>query len=186
MVRIESGRTPPLRAPTFKKLDHILRWPEGSARSVYAGGEPLDDELRDEAGSRASVARGDLQVAVGTLTALVEAANSIAAVAAQYERNGGPLTSAVAELRSALSPLVGRVVSVMLSSNSSEGVPAARVAQAVESFMAQPPDDETPARTVANLERRELYSKLIPSVRSEERIYDAGGESGDSDDDDAS
>lgn len=186
MVRIESGSTRPLRAPTFKKLDHILRWPEGSARSVYEGGEPLADELRDEAGRRASVARGDLQVAVGTLTALVEAANSIAAAATHYERNGGPLTSAVAELRSALSPLVGRVISAMLSSNSGEGVPAARVAQAVEAFMAQPPDDETPARTAANLERRELYSKLIPSTRSEERTRDAGDESGDPDGDDAS
>ena len=125
-------------------------------------------------------------MAVGTLTALVEAANSIASVATHYERNGGPLTSAVAELRSALSPLVGRVVSAMLSSNSGEGVPAARVAQAVEAFMARPPEDETPARTAANLERRELYSKLLPSNSSEEQSRDAGEESGGPDDDDAS
>lgn len=50
--------------------------------------------------------------------------------------------------------------------------------------MAQPPDDETPARTAANLERRELYSQLIPSTRTEDRTRDAGGESGDPDDND--
>lgn len=156
MVRIESGRTPPLRSPTFRKLDHVLEWPPGSAQSVYAGGEPLEADDQGPA-----VAAGHLQVAVGSLTALVEAANLIASAATQYEPTGGPLTSALNELRSALSPLVGRVVSAMLSAPSPEGIPAARVAQAIEAFMSRPPDDETPARTSANAERRELFSKVV-------------------------
>ena len=157
MVRIESGHTPPLRSPTFRKLDHVLEWPPGSAQSVYAGGEPLAEAADDAP----VVAAGHLQVAVGSLTALVEAANSIASAATQYEPTGGPLTSALNELRSALSPLVGRVVSAMLSAPSPEGIPAARVAQAIEAFMSRPPDDETPARTSANAERRELFSKVV-------------------------
>lgn len=158
MVRIESGRTPPLRAPTFRKLDHALEWPPGSAQSVYAGGEP------SERGP--AVAAGGLQVAVGSLTALVEAANSLTLAVAQYERDDGPLTAALTELRSALSPLVGRVVSTMLSASSTEGVPAARVARAIEAFMSRPPDDETPARTSANAERRQLYSQVISQAPS--------------------
>ena len=157
MVRIESGRTPPLRSPTFRKLDHVLEWPPGSAQSVYAGGDPLGDRSEQEP----SVAAGTLQVAVGQLTELVEAANSLTAAAAHYERDDGPLAPALAQLHSALSPLVGRVVSAMLSAPSPEGVPAARVAQAIEAFMARPPEDETPARTAANLERRELFSKVV-------------------------
>ncbi|MBJ7322829.1 MAG: helix-turn-helix domain-containing protein [Rhodococcus sp.] len=174
MVRIESGRTPPLRAPTFRKLDQALNWQPGSAMSVYAGGEPLN-EAGDERGP--ALRSGELRVAVGSLTALVEAANSITHAARIYEPVGGALTDAIAELRSALSPLVGRVVSAMLASNASDGLPAARVAQAIEAFMSRPADDETPARTAANKERRQLHSQVSSS--SEDRPAVGGGSSDD-------
>lgn len=131
MVRIESGKTPPLRAPTFRKLDHVLQWPAGSARSVYGGGEPLTYESTAE---RPPLAPGDLHVALETLTTLIEAANAITSESPHYEQGTGPLSEAVADLRSALSPVVGRVVAAVLSSGGGD-VSAARVARAVEAFL---------------------------------------------------
>lgn len=135
LVRIESGRTPPLRSPTFRKLDRVLSWAPGSARALYNG--TGDDELPTDA-DRPSVAntRG-IGLSVTSLAALLELTNSLTSLAVVKENS--VLEGIASELRSELSPYVGQAISSVLSSPSEADLGgASRIAQAVSQFMAHP------------------------------------------------
>lgn len=152
MVRIESGQSPPLRNPTLAKLDVALKWPAGSARNVYQGGDPL---VSEQAGTTAT--HGEIAVAVGTITDLVETVTELSNYTAAHP--DPELGEVLARLRYIVSPLVGRVVADMLRDENRHGVAPNRIAEAIQVFLDTPPADVTPSRTAANTELRRLAAR---------------------------
>ncbi|EHI41278.1 hypothetical protein OPAG_09264 [Rhodococcus opacus PD630] len=154
MVRIESGESPPLRVATFKKLDHALRWAEGSAATAYEGGEPTPLGS-DEVGAPA----GEVSITYSALGELVEVSAELRRLANDIDEP--ELSAAVDRLRTLISPHIGRVASAMLRDRGEQGhISPTWVAQALEEFWSVPPDDITPARTKANIRRRSLAHDL--------------------------
>ena len=152
MVRIESGQSPPLRNPTLAKLDVALKWPAGSARNVYQGGDPL---VGDQEGM--ATAHGEIAVALGTITDLVEIVTELNKYAAAHPED--ELVEILARLRYVVSPLVGRMVADMLRDENRQGVAPDRIAEAIQVFLDTPPADVTPSRTAANTELRKLAAR---------------------------
>ena len=154
MVRIESGESPPLRVATFKKLDHVLRWAEGSAATAYEGGEPTPLDS-DEVGAPA----GEVSITYSALGELVEVSAELRRLANDIDEP--ELSAVVDRLRTLISPYIGRVASAMLRDRGEQGhISPTWVAQALEEFWSVPPDDITPARTKANIRRRSLAHDL--------------------------
>lgn len=152
MVRIESGQSPPLRNPTLAKLDVALKWPAGSARNVYQGGDPLVSGQEGMA-----TAHGEVAVALGTITDLVEIVTELNNYAAAHPED--ELIEILARLRYVVSPLVGRMVADMIRDENRQGVAPNRIAEAIQVFLDTPPADVTPSRTAANTELRKLAAR---------------------------
>ena len=131
MVRIESGHTPPLRAPTFGKLDRILRWPAGTALRVYDGQRPPTRDVDVPAPTH-----GYVRVPIATVAALAESVNRISDIAAGHE--SGPidaLATLAGDLREELTPLVGQAVAALLTDPRSDRALSARIGRVAESLL---------------------------------------------------
>ena len=134
MVRIESGHTPPLRAPTFRKLDRILRWPAGTAQQVYDGQAPPTSD--GDVGGQRPVTNGYIEVPIASIVELIETTTALTDVAATQESPQFALLSPIlCGLRAQLTPLAGQAVAALLAEPENDPQLSARLGRAVESFM---------------------------------------------------